>query len=796
MSLIRAAIQFARSTAAVPVLAGLLLLLGAQAARPDSESQLSRRTATESEHPTADLPARQADLSGAAGIDPAQATEGDCLAPPNPIVAENCLPGTDSWRIVNLSDEIEGYASETSINAGERIEFLVDTDAAEFDLYIFRSGYYGGKGGRLITSSRGLPGKVQPDCTLDPSTGLVSCSNWSVSYSLTTSEDWVSGVYIAKMVRPDTGGENYYPFVIRNDSRGSDILFQLSVNTYQAYNNYGGKCVYSNPSWDRCPTVTDAPRAVQVSFDRPYAYSAFVGQNSYYWSDYTMVSWLEAQGYDVAYNTDLDAHQSGKPGSPNSLLDHRLLLVAGHNEYWSQEMRDAVTAARDHGVHLGFFSSNVSYWRIRMEPDALTGRPDRVITTYKTTEGGPVDPSGLPTGTWRDPSGANNPEVELVGIQYVGDNDNHYFPLRVTAAMANDPMFRHTGLQEMPEGTFVDIGQRLVGWEWDAVAAGRSPAGLVILAESPTYGELLIDAGGKYRFGNSAANVTRYLAPSGAIVFAAGTNNWAWGLSQIEPNPLIQQITVNLLADMGAIPGTPAGHLVLDDSHASPGVTAPTDTELGGQDPFSLSELLRTLAQMSASPVPSLEESSEPGVVGGEYRPLEEWNAPTISEASVVTTERTARITWATNEPASGKVWVTVSSETLDYGAVSGAEWQPPILAAPLSETPTLSHEFTISYLQPDTTYYYRAASRADNGEVAVSDEGVFQTAKDDMFGRIRRLYLGPARRFLQCWWAARSGVEKVLLLGFLSLCLVALIVARLRRWRGGSRQLSLGLPR
>jgi hypothetical protein len=80
----------------------------------------------------------------------------------------------------------------------------------------------------------------------------------------------------------------------------------------------------------------------------------------------------------------------------------------------------------------------------------LTGRPDRVISPYKTTAGGPVDPSGLPTVTWRDPSGANNPEVELVGIQYVGDNDNHYFPLRVTAALANDPMFRHTGLQEMP----------------------------------------------------------------------------------------------------------------------------------------------------------------------------------------------------------------------------------------------------------------------------------------------------------------------------------------------------------
>ena len=55
----------------------------------------------------------------------------------------------------------------------------------------------------------------------------------------------VSGVYIAKLTRTDTGGASHIPFVVRNDASHSDLLFQTSDTTWQAYNTYGGNSLYT-----------------------------------------------------------------------------------------------------------------------------------------------------------------------------------------------------------------------------------------------------------------------------------------------------------------------------------------------------------------------------------------------------------------------------------------------------------------------------------------------------------------------------------------------------------------------
>jgi len=55
-------------------------------------------------------------------------------------------------------------------------------------------------------------------------------------------------------------------------------------------------------------------------------------------------------------------------------------------------------------------------------------------------------------------------------------------------------------------------------------------------------------------------HLTLYRAPSGALVFGAGTVQWAWGLDNIttgkSTDRTMQQATVNLLADMGGQPRT------------------------------------------------------------------------------------------------------------------------------------------------------------------------------------------------------------------------------------------------
>src|SRR5207248_3382295 len=184
---------------------------------------------------------------------------------------------------------------------------------------------------------------------------------------------------------------------------------------------------------------------------------------------------------------------------------------------------------------------------------------------------GSADPSGDPTGTWRDPNGANAPENGLTGIMYVGDNDNTYLPLAVSAVEDADRIYRYTPLASQPAGTSTRLGTGLVGWEWEArVDNGQEPAGLKTLATSPVSGELIQNNGANYNpSGSTSVNMVKYTAASGALVFSTGTNHWNRGLAPNaagvgEPDSRIQQITTNVLADMGATPQTPSTNIVLD----------------------------------------------------------------------------------------------------------------------------------------------------------------------------------------------------------------------------------------
>ncbi len=701
-----------------------------------------------------------------------------CDAPPNPIVAENCKLGTGDWHLKNDYNDIEGYGSATSINLGESIDFFINTRAPSYDLTIYRSGYYGGSGGRLMQAAKNLPGHDQPACHDDRQTGLTSCSNWSISYHLIIPNDWVSGVYLVKLVRPDTGGENYILFVVRNDSHPSDIILQLSTNTYEAYSFYGNKCFYSSISPDYCPTISGARRAVKVSYDRPDILP-YYSQDSYFWTDYPVVNWLEAQGYDIGYITNMDTHRYGKPGSQNKLLDHRLFLSVGHDEYWTQEMRDAVTAARDSGVHLGFFSSNVSYWRTRMEPDPWSGKPDRVIVCYKTAESGSPDPSGQATTTWRDPQGANNPENSLLGVQYVGDNNVIYFPLRVTAELAKDRIYRNTGLQDMPTGTYIDIGKHLIGWEWDSVVDnGKTPKNLTVLAVSPVYGELLQDAGRKYLLGKANAYTTRYTAPSGAIVFASGTNLWGWGLAVFEPDRRIQQITYNLLADMGIQPVTPIETLILDNSPANPSPPEVIDHSIG-YDPWIALPIEKRIRVWAVPDFKFLVEDLPRNANTSEFKPLEPAGNLSIKELKVnQITFDSAVLSWTTNRPANGQAWVSLTPGIMDWSLAGKSMLARPVTAMVAYEAINQAHALFVSDLLPDTVYYFQTISMEPSGKVAISEEQSFRTLSGGPLLMQVKNSLRPLYRQVICLYASYKG----LFFGLGSVLMFAVLFAG---WKG-----------
>jgi hypothetical protein len=276
---------------------------------------------------------------------------GTTISAQNQIVVENQKQGTTAWQLSNIAtnDEIVGYAAATSINKGEILPIKVSLqNPGQYQIEIYRLGYYGGDGGRAIASSGILNGVTQSGPTVDPTTRLVEY-NWATSYNLLVGNDWTSGLYIAKLTDITTGKQSQVDFAVRDDNRPAEIGFQSSVTNYQAYNNFGGYSLYGYNS-------NNQQAAFKVSFDRPSAQFRQPNEyNSRQKYEYNMTRWLESQGYDVSYFDDIDTGTN-----PLKLYSQNAFLSVGHDEYWSLEQRNNVEQARDNGINLAFFSANTA----------------------------------------------------------------------------------------------------------------------------------------------------------------------------------------------------------------------------------------------------------------------------------------------------------------------------------------------------------------------------------------------------------------------------------------------------
>src|SRR3954452_24089764 len=217
----------------------------------------------------------------------------------NPVVEENAKPGNTGWQIPtpgntvadDATNQIKGYASATSVNKGGSIGVHVTVNPAQsFSVDVYRLGYYGGAGARLVRSISPVSGVTQPACPFDAPTGAGEC-RWPRSLTLDVPPDWVSGLYFAVLTSAQHF-QNYIVFTVRDDARPSDLLLQQTVTTYQAYNNYPfTKRLYeNNSSWSSTATGTVA---VRFCFARPYKDS---GAGDLFQSEANVVGWVERMG--------------------------------------------------------------------------------------------------------------------------------------------------------------------------------------------------------------------------------------------------------------------------------------------------------------------------------------------------------------------------------------------------------------------------------------------------------------------------------------------------------------------
>ncbi|WP_133411776.1 DUF4082 domain-containing protein [Agromyces badenianii] len=496
-------------------------------------------------------------LLASAGLAAATGASAETCA--NPVSCENLVPGAEpeEWDLESGAGDpsIQGFATDISVDVGNRIDFKIDTDAAAYTIDVYRTGWYQGLGARkwdAVEPSADLP-QHQPECIPEGATELYDCGSWAVSASWDVPSNAVSGVYIALLTRGDTGGRSHITFVVRDSVSTSDILFQTSDTTWHAYNTYGGASFYQGGA---------NGRAYKLSYNRPFSTrEGTTARDFYFASEYPMVRFLERNGYDVSYASGVDTARFGQ-----NLLQHEVFLSVGHDEYWSGEQRSNIEAARDAGVDIQFLGGNVAYWRTRHEPSIDgSSTPYRTLVSYKETwSNAKIDPSAEWTGTWRDPrfasqaSGAGRPENALLGTMYMSNYSD--LPVTVSDSEGKARLWRNTGLESQQAGTSTALAPHTVGYESDEdLDNGHRPPGLIRL--STTVGsvpEYLQDFGNVVAPGETEHHVTLYRAPSGALVFSSGSVQWSWGLDETHDgdgapaDPRMQQAEVNLLADMGA----------------------------------------------------------------------------------------------------------------------------------------------------------------------------------------------------------------------------------------------------
>jgi len=469
-----------------------------------------------------------------------QATVGGVAIPVSPaIVAENRKKGTAWWVTTpQNAGDIEGYASQVSAVAGDKVALFVSTKAPQFHVEAYRMGYYGGVGGRLVWQSTPVTGTRQPTPSLVAPYNMVECQ-WEPSLTVQVGKDWPPGSYLLKLVGTGTE-QQFVPLCVRDDSSKAAVVIQSSVTTWQAYNRWGGYSLYYG-NLNGTLSYTHAPgngnythRARIVSFDRPYDHDWASGSADYVGNELPVIFHAEHLGLDVTYWTDLDLH-----AQPQLLANHKAMVSLGHDEYWSLEMRDGAQAAVANGTNLAFLGANACYRQVRFQPSPLGGNRQQVC--YKSAAEDPM--YGVNNAVVTGPSWEAAPtswaESQLIGSMY-----------QDVAATA-DMVIEDPG-SWLLAGTGVTAGQHLphvVVGEFDRyVPGGSGPTNVDVVAHSVVPNR-----------GNNYSDVTWYTASGGGGVFASGNASWVGNIVNCplippnvlpEPNPavsaILQRVMLNL----------------------------------------------------------------------------------------------------------------------------------------------------------------------------------------------------------------------------------------------------------
>jgi len=448
--------------------------------------------------------------TSAAAIAAAQLAQAAPARQPDLIQKENVRAGARDWQLTRVrptgyrTPAIEGYCSRQSVKAGEDLDVMVSTEpASKFTLEIFRMGYYGGRGARLMKTLGPLKGQPQPI----PPVGdkrLRQCK-WEPATTIKIPADWPSGVYHGRLTTvPDAKDKPYWQsyviFIVRDD-RPADFLFQCSDNTWQAYNKWpDNHSLYTDP---RGAQAVD----VAVSFDRPYAKYSQVferplsnGSGEFLLWEYPLAYWMEKHGYDVSYCSNSDCLDAAQ------ITRCKTFISVGHDEYWDVRQYHAVKKSIAEGTNVMWLCGNSVFAvspfsdnkRIITRDGIYSGLTDKEINAA----------IGVFTKDWRR---RGPDESDIIGarsiVPFNGGGD-------WTCTKPDHWIYKNTGMKKG------DAIPGLVGWEHHGAPAKKP--GLEIVAE-----------GTVWRGGTTPAHwtATIFPGPKKNVIFNAATIWWPQALA-------------------------------------------------------------------------------------------------------------------------------------------------------------------------------------------------------------------------------------------------------------------------
>lgn len=438
-----------------------------------------------------------------------------------------------------MSYYLEGYADQLSYRPGESVGIHLSTNSPSYSLAIHR---LGGRRSEPVYAANDLAGSI----AAAPENASTHGCNWPAALPpVPISPTWPSGVYAVMSRLADGSMGEPILFVVRAAQRGKHarFLLQLTTNTHNAYNSWGGHCFYP-------PPLSEA-QVSRVSFQRPGAWGRFGD-----W-ELPFISWAEHAGYalDYAVNTDLEMH-------PDVLDGCRLFVSVGHDEYWSATMRDRLETFIAAGGNAAFFSGNSVCWQVRTADrgQALVCWKERFAEDPYYHPERPDHPDHrFLTALWSHPF-VNRPENALTGVGVrLGGYD---VPGRAAFTVDRPDHWAFAGTGLTAGAAFgrdhPDVQHRIVGYECDGCEwverDGRpmptcrdgTPEGFTILAHAPAAwkgGWANYPGPDRPRAEGGSAVLGTYTR--NGTVFTVGTVGWANGLR--DHDPVVERITSNVL---------------------------------------------------------------------------------------------------------------------------------------------------------------------------------------------------------------------------------------------------------